>query len=266
MGSVEAEQGTKSGEEANLFSALRFRGAFAAEELSANFPAGCVTGAKASLPSRPPGQGYPSVAVPGRAPCATRAARPAGGVQRCRRSGMGRRQLARTDRAEATARVGLGPASDVQRCDARSVVSPAAWPGPRPHCRARSTRVPGPSRRAQLAQRNPGSSAPASRAGDQVFHLPLDSLERQIAEPVPFLLGRDDRGEQLGSRSILSAQQADPGCHYLTHVPEPSCSDGLGRKLLQVRRKGHAVHFRIIGQGRATGKVFGQSGGDVISV
>ncbi len=37
MGSVEAEQGTKSDEEANLFSALRCPRRFAAEALSANF-------------------------------------------------------------------------------------------------------------------------------------------------------------------------------------------------------------------------------------
>ncbi len=196
-----------------------------------------------------------------RAMCRSRNTTGAAGARRCRPSDKGSRRRARTDRAPVTVRGGLDPASAVQRYDVRSAVSPEAWPVRRPHCRPRSTRVPEPSRRARPARRNPASSAPASRAGDYSVHFPLNGLERQIAEPIAVLLGRNNRSEQLGSRIVLPTQQADPGCHDLTHVPESSSCNGIRRKLLQLWRKGYAVHVQIIEQGRACGKVFGRPEG-----
>ena len=68
------------------------------------------------------------------------------------------------------------------------------------------------------------------------------------------------RGKRRAIRPrLLSAPYHIHTCadEFVT-VPEAAGRDRLSRELLQVRRQDDAIHVRIIGQGRTTGKVFGR--------
>ncbi len=72
-----------------------------------------------------------------------------------------------------------------------------------------------------------------------------------------FLLGCLERRDEIRPRLLSAPYQIHTSADEFVAVSEAAGRDRLSRELLQVRRQGDAVHVRIIGQGRATGKVFG---------
>ena len=72
-----------------------------------------------------------------------------------------------------------------------------------------------------------------------------------------FLLGCLKGRYKIRSRLLSAPYQIHTSADEFVAVSEAAGRDRLSRELLQVRRQGDAVHVRIIGQGRATGKVFG---------
>ena len=94
--------------------------------------------------------------------------------------------------------------------------------------------------------------------GDDVVKLGSDFVDVEDAVATSFLLGYLEGRDKIRSRLLSAPYQIDTSADEFVAVSEAAGRDRLSRELLQVRREDDAVHVRIIGQGGATGKVFGR--------
>lgn len=71
----------------------------------------------------------------------------------------------------------------------------------------------------------------------------------EIAVPVRFVLGGDNRCQKLGPGLLLALQEGHPGRDHVGDGPVATSGDGLGGEAFQLGWQGHGVHGGMIGAG-----------------